>query len=117
MKFIFRRDPRDISKLFFWDPELKRYFKIPYSNTANPPISLWELRAIKRKLKLNDDQIDEELIFNALKKLKNIEEKASKNKRSFKKKQSNNLTFSSGSGTRSNFDDFRDVDFDNIKPF
>lgn len=117
MKFIFRRDPRDISKLFFWDPELKRYFKIPYSNTTNPPISLWELRAIKRKLKLNDDQIDEELIFNALRKLKNIEEKASKNKKSFKRKQSNNLTFSSGSGTRSNFDDFGDVDFDNIKPF
>ena len=117
-KFIFRRDPRDISKLFFWDPDSKIYFEIPYANMANPVISLWELRAVKRKLKLNEDQIDEELIFSALKKLRKLEENATKNKRKLKQIKKNTTILPSFSiGVKSNFGDFEDVDFNNIKPF
>lgn len=50
-EFIFRYDPRDISYLFFWDPQLREYFRIPYRNTAYPRISTWELKAIKSFLK------------------------------------------------------------------
>ena len=46
-KFRFRRDPRDISELYFFDPDLKRYFAIPYRNTSLPPVSIWELRAAR----------------------------------------------------------------------
>jgi len=46
-KFRFRRDPRDISELYFFEPDLKRYFAIPYRDTSLPPASIWELRAAR----------------------------------------------------------------------
>lgn len=47
--FIFRRDPRDISMLWFFDPVLKQYYKIPVSNQAFPAASVWEFQAAKKK--------------------------------------------------------------------
>lgn len=49
-KFIFSRDPRDISVVYFFDPELKIYYPIPYRNISHPPISLWELNSIIKDL-------------------------------------------------------------------
>jgi putative transposase len=82
-EFIFRYDPRDISYLIFWDPQLRQYFRIPYRNTAYPRISLWELKAIKvfikdRGLKLEN----EEQIFLARKEMQRIEEQARSDTRS-----------------------------------
>ncbi len=50
-QLVFRRDPRDISSLWFFDPKLKQYFKIPFANLSLPPMSIWELREAKEKLK------------------------------------------------------------------
>lgn len=47
--FIFRRDPRDISMLWFFDPLLKQYYKIPVANQAFPAASVWEFQAAKKK--------------------------------------------------------------------
>ena len=35
-KFIVRRDPRDISTVYFYDPDVHQYFAIPYRHTAHP---------------------------------------------------------------------------------
>lgn len=51
--FIVRYDPRDISKIFFFDPELERYFEIPYRNISAPRMTLWELRETQKSMKLN----------------------------------------------------------------
>jgi putative transposase len=73
-KFIVRRDPRDISRVYFYDPELKQYFEIPYRNTAHPPISVWELREVRRKLKDEGCQsVNEDLIFDAYNRLRVLE--------------------------------------------
>jgi putative transposase len=45
-KFSFKRDPRNISELYFVDPETGRYTAIPYRDTRLPALSIWELRAI-----------------------------------------------------------------------
>ncbi|MCK9366546.1 MAG: DDE-type integrase/transposase/recombinase [Metallibacterium scheffleri] len=50
-KMIFRRDPRDISVLWFRDPVIKSYFKIPLANQALPCMSIWEHRAARAKLR------------------------------------------------------------------
>ncbi len=77
--FIVRRDPRDISLVHFFDPETDCYFEIPYRDTSRPAMSLWELRAVKRKLEADGaGQIDEDLIFRAFKEMRKIEEKAGK---------------------------------------
>ncbi len=76
-KFIVRRDPRDISRVYFYDPELKQYFEIPYRNTAHPPISIWELREVRRKLKDEGRKsVNEDLIFDAYNRLRVLEAEA-----------------------------------------
>ena len=76
-EFIFRYDPRDISYLFFWDPHLREYFRIPYRNTAYPRISTWELKAIKSFLKDRGIKLEnEEQIFRARNEMIRIEEQS-----------------------------------------
>ncbi len=76
-QFIVRRDPRDISVVYFYDPELKQYFTIPYRNTSYPPISLWELREARRRLKEEGQKgINEALIFDAYNRLRALEAQA-----------------------------------------
>lgn len=76
-RFIVRRDPRDISVVFFFDPELNCYFEIPYRDTSRPPLTLWELREVRRRLTENGErQINEDLIFQAYKRMQTIEQDA-----------------------------------------
>jgi putative transposase len=76
-KFVVRRDPRDISRVHFYDPELKEYFEIPYRNTAYPPMSVWELREVRRRLKEEGQKaINEVLIFDAYNRLRALEAEA-----------------------------------------
>jgi putative transposase len=49
--FVIRRDPRDISTVYFFDPELDCYFEIPYRDTSRPVLSVWELRETRARLR------------------------------------------------------------------
>jgi len=76
-KFIIRYDPRDISSVLFYDPVLKRHFRLPYRDVAHPPMSLWELRAVQAFLRTQGKtDADEETIFQAFRKMREIEESA-----------------------------------------
>lgn len=50
-EFIFRRDPRDISTIWFFDPDLKQYFKVPFADLSMPSMSIWEYQQVREKLK------------------------------------------------------------------
>ncbi|MCU0238900.1 MAG: DDE-type integrase/transposase/recombinase [Pyrinomonadaceae bacterium] len=77
--FICRRDPRDLSIIYFYDPDLNRYFQIPYRNTSHPPLSIWELRKIKNKLEEQGyKEINEDLIFDAYQRMELMKENAKK---------------------------------------
>lgn len=76
-KFTFRRDPRDISAIWFYDPELRAYYPIPYRDTSHPAISVWELREAKRIVSdANGKEIDERSIFSAYERMREIEAQA-----------------------------------------
>lgn len=76
-KFTIRRDPRDISHIYFLDPELKKYLRIPYRDMSHPSVSLWELSAAKRELsRRNVDTVDEDVIFSAIEEMRRIAENA-----------------------------------------
>jgi len=91
-KFIVRRDPRDISNVWFYDPEDQQYYKIPYRNTSFPPVSVWELKAAQAKLKEEQKgRQDEDQIFAMITRMREIEERAirdtKKARRSFERKK------------------------------
>lgn len=75
-QFIFRRDPRDISKIWFYDPELKQYFIIPFANQTLPSMSLWEYQQIRRQVKLENGTSNEHLIYKAWDDMQTLAENA-----------------------------------------
>lgn len=73
-KFIFRRDPRDISQIWFYDPELHAHFAIPYRDTSHPAISIWELREAVARAEIEGKKtLNEHVIFEAYEKMREIE--------------------------------------------
>lgn len=76
-KFIVRRDPRDISYILFFDPEVRQHFRVPYQNPRFPSISLWELHAVQRYLKEQGKKAEnQEVIFAAFDEMRRIEDEA-----------------------------------------
>ena len=75
--FTFRRDPRDISSIYFWDPDLNQYARIPYRNITHPAISIWEFNAVRKSLEEQGRaNIDEDAIFDAYGRLREHQERA-----------------------------------------
>lgn len=73
-KFIFKRNPRNLQKIYFYHPDLRRYFEIPYRNLANPDMTIWELKAARQKLKDAGEKIkSEDQIFKALNEMRDIQ--------------------------------------------
>lgn len=129
-KFIVKYDPRDLSSIFFYDPDMKAYITVPYRNLSRPTISLWELNEIKKKLvdSGSSKEINEEDIFEARIKMARIVENASKETkkiRRLKQKESIRMKDSipqlakkTKSLEETNFAEVNDMDTDfDIKPF
>jgi putative transposase len=75
--FVVRRDPRDISKVYFFDPLAKSYSPIPYRDVGHPAMSAWELKEVQRVLKEQGRrEIDEHAIFEALGRMRDVVEKS-----------------------------------------
>jgi putative transposase len=86
--FICRYDPRNLSKIWFFDPDNEQYIDIPYKDLTRPPISLWELRAAKKIIR--DDSTsstNEELIFRTIDQMREIVDSESKKTKSARKNQ------------------------------
>ncbi|NVJ93308.1 MAG: transposase, partial [Methylocystaceae bacterium] len=85
-KFLVRRDPRNISCVYFFDPKLKEYIKVPYRNKVRPVISLWDLRAAKKRLEdSNRETNNEDIIFRAHEEIERLKEVASKDTKKARK--------------------------------
>lgn len=59
-KYKVRRDPTDISKLYFLEPVLGQYVEVPYRDIGHPSISLWEYRAVEAWLRRMGKQAEDE---------------------------------------------------------
>ncbi|TMR90658.1 Mu transposase C-terminal domain-containing protein [Nonomuraea basaltis] len=63
-KFVLRRDPRDLSRIWVLDPDGHAYLPVPYRTLSRPPISVWEQRAaIARLREQGRAQVDENALF------------------------------------------------------
>lgn len=78
-KLLFRRDPRDISTLWFFDPDIKQYYKVPFADQSLPSMSVWECRQAKDRLKKEGaSSVNEHEIFRAITELREQVDKAKK---------------------------------------
>jgi putative transposase len=50
-RFVIRRDPRDISRIWVLDPDGGAYLEVPYRTVSRPPISVWEQKAATARLR------------------------------------------------------------------
>ncbi len=76
-RFVVRRDPRDLSRVFVLHPEEDHYVEVPYRAMSHPAITLWEHRqAIARLRHQRRSQVDEEGIFKAVREMRSMTEKA-----------------------------------------
>jgi putative transposase len=124
-KFIVRRDPRDISYVLFFDPEVKQHFRIPYQNPRFPAISLWELRAIQRYLKEQGRKAEnQDVIFAAFDEMRRIEDEARSQTKRMRISQAkrNQRRIALDKQTASETDSLTspilpDLDLDDIQPF
>lgn len=118
-KFLVRQDPRDISMIFFYDPELKTYFDIPYRHTYQRAMSLWEYRETLRRLKEEGHKdINEDLIFAAYEKMQAIADEAvkktKKTRRDSQRKRNHKVSVAEHRHTFNNTSDSQLSDFGNI---
>lgn len=126
-KFIFKRDPRDISVIYFYDPEIKQYFNIPYRDTSRPAISIWELRETTKKLQeMGYKQINEALIFDSYEQMREQQEKAIKEtkharlkrqRRTFHQQITKPLSMNSATNETKAIDKISNLQTEEILPF
>jgi putative transposase len=88
-EFIFRRDPRDISTVWFFDPDLKQYFKVPFADQALPSMSIWEYQQAREALKREGKKsVNEHQILHAITELRSqVDESKEKSKKARRSSQ------------------------------
>ena len=73
-KFLFKRDPRDISCIYFLDPHTKVYHRIPYRDLSQPAMSAREYQATRKRLREQaKTYVDEAAIFAGYKAMREVE--------------------------------------------
>ena len=87
-KFIIRRDPRNLSRIFVLHPELNEYLEIPCRNLSRPAITLWEHReSLKRLREEGIKRVDETAIFRAIDEMRHLTEEAAQKSRAARRKR------------------------------
>jgi len=65
-KFLIRYDPRDVSVIWFYDPESNQHILLANRSRKDFHISLWELRALKRDLASKGHAVNQKLIYQSI---------------------------------------------------
>jgi putative transposase len=75
-KMIVRYDPRDLSRIYLLVPD-GCYYEVGYRDVRRPPITLWEQRLARKKLREEGRSfVDEGAIFRSIEEMRKIAEEA-----------------------------------------
>lgn len=87
---ICRRDPRDISKIYVYDEDIKDYITVPYADIRKPQMNLSELREAisEAKRQVTGRDLEPHDIFEAKERLRLQVETAKREKKSVRRKKS-----------------------------
>ena len=70
-KFLIRRDPRDVSRVYVRDPASGHYLEVPYRTLSRPSLTLWEHRQVVKRLRERGlERVDEAAIFRAVEEMR-----------------------------------------------
>lgn len=76
-RFVLRRDPRDISRIWALHPETGEYLEVPYRTWSRPAISVWEhSAAVARLREQGRAEIDENALFSMVEQMREITDTA-----------------------------------------
>jgi putative transposase len=76
-RFVIRRDPRDLSRIWVLDPGGGSYLEVPYRTLSHPPVSVWEHRAALERLRAEGRaQVDEDALFRTVQTMRTITDTA-----------------------------------------
>jgi putative transposase len=76
-RFVLRRDPRDISRIWALDPGGTAYLEVPYRTLSRPAISVWEQQAAVARLReLGRAEVDENALFAMVAQMREITDTA-----------------------------------------
>ena len=77
-RFVLRRDPRDISRVWALDPDGDAYLEVPYRTLSRPPVSAWEQEAAAARLReAGRADIDETALFAMVEQMRQVTDAAS----------------------------------------
>ncbi|GAA4718090.1 Mu transposase C-terminal domain-containing protein [Promicromonospora umidemergens] len=76
-RFMIRRDPRDLSRIWVLDPEGGSYLPVPYRTLSYPAVSVWEHRAALQRLRdQGRAQVDEGALFRMVEQMRTVTDTA-----------------------------------------
>lgn len=76
-RFVIRRDPRDISRIWVLDLDGGSYLPVPYRTLSHPAVSVWEHRAAVQRLREQGRaQVDEDALFRMVEQMRTITDTA-----------------------------------------
>lgn len=123
-KFIIRRDPRDISRIFVLPPNQNEYIEVPYRTLNYPAITLWEYKESLKYLKEQGiNKVDEGAIFRTVEAMRKIVDSASASSRSARRKKARTSHLAERKSTNSSqnallsMDTDLEMDYMPAKPF
>jgi putative transposase len=91
-RVLIRRDPRDLSRIYVHDPDDGGYLEVGYRELARPPVSLWEHRLARSRLRRQrQGEVDEGVLFAAIEEMREIETRARATTRTTRRNQARRL--------------------------
>ena len=114
--------------MWFFDPELKQYFKVPLADQSLPPMSVWEYQQIRKRLR--DDGYSsptETQILNTITQLRELVEESKVSTKKARRQSQRRREHEKGITPAAPLPatpvsepakpDLLAIDFDNIEPF
>ena len=82
-----RRDPRDISKIYVYDPDIDNYIEVPYADIKRPAMNIKELRQsiAEAKKEVTGRELEQHDIFQAHNRLFEYTEKAKREQKTVRR--------------------------------
>nr|WP_306437490.1 transposase family protein [Rhodococcus sp. 14-2470-1a] len=78
-RFVIRRDPRDLSRIWVLEPDGGGYVEVPYRTMSHPAVTLWEHRAAVTRLREQGrSNVDESALFSMIEQMREITDRSQK---------------------------------------